>query len=321
MFKTPRHVVAAIGALVTIQGILFTIIDHNRFSLAFTLAGLLIVAGGLHIETLAAIKEAKINLDWLLEWFGSYLRERAAHRAEQREQLRLRQPEETLPVSEPANDPDARTRSQPSRDQDFDDEQCAGTEYERSTMLWSPGTAAVLSLIIPGLGQLYKGHPFKSLAWFVFVVSGYAAMAIPGVILHACCVLGAFSGDPTTVVVEGNQTYHVQVVGTSHHQRELTRLAGGKKPDSASVFINAVLAYEDSNKHDRNAIVVTINGIEVGHLERTNARLHRMHMEAAQLSGSTCQCAALIIGGWKRRRWFRVVDEGHFGVRLDIPWL
>lgn len=56
MFKSPRYIVASIGALVTIQGLLFTIIEHNNFSLAVTLLGLCIVAGGLHVESLAALR-------------------------------------------------------------------------------------------------------------------------------------------------------------------------------------------------------------------------------------------------------------------------
>lgn len=62
---------------------------------------------------------------------------------------------------------------------------------------WSPGIAAVLSLVIPGAGQMYKGQIFNGLLWLLFVVVGYALFIVPGVILHLCCIVGASMGDPT----------------------------------------------------------------------------------------------------------------------------
>jgi hypothetical protein len=61
---------------------------------------------------------------------------------------------------------------------------------------WSLGVAAVLSVLIPGLGQVYKGQIFNGLAWFLFVLVGFVAFIVPGLILHLCCVVGASSGDP-----------------------------------------------------------------------------------------------------------------------------
>ena len=61
---------------------------------------------------------------------------------------------------------------------------------------WSPGVAAVLSLVIPGAGQIYKGQIFNGLFWLILVVIGYVAMVIPGVVLHIFCIIGAASGDP-----------------------------------------------------------------------------------------------------------------------------
>jgi TM2 domain-containing membrane protein YozV len=61
---------------------------------------------------------------------------------------------------------------------------------------WSPVVAAILSLILPGLGQLYKGQPINGLVWFLVVVAGYATLIFPGLVLHLCCVLGAMMGNP-----------------------------------------------------------------------------------------------------------------------------
>lgn len=59
---------------------------------------------------------------------------------------------------------------------------------------WSPMVAALLSFVIPGLGQFYKGQPINGLVWFVIVLGGYVAFIIPGLVLHACCILGAAMG-------------------------------------------------------------------------------------------------------------------------------
>jgi TM2 domain-containing membrane protein YozV len=63
--------------------------------------------------------------------------------------------------------------------------------------LWSPGVAAVLSLVIPGAGQMYKGQVINGLAWLFLTCLGYfMCCVLPGVVLHLCCILGAASGDP-----------------------------------------------------------------------------------------------------------------------------
>ena len=61
---------------------------------------------------------------------------------------------------------------------------------------WSPGVAAVLSFLFPGLGQMYKGQIFNGLLWMVITVVGYICFIVPGVVLHLCCVIGAASGNP-----------------------------------------------------------------------------------------------------------------------------
>lgn len=61
---------------------------------------------------------------------------------------------------------------------------------------WSPGIAALLSFIIPGAGQMYKGNVGSGLLWLVCVVVGYALFIVPGVILHIICIITATAGDP-----------------------------------------------------------------------------------------------------------------------------
>ena len=54
----------------------------------------------------------------------------------------------------------------------------------------------LLSFLIPGLGQLYKGQLINGFIWFVVVIIGYIALIVPGLILHLCCIGGAGMGDP-----------------------------------------------------------------------------------------------------------------------------
>ena len=61
---------------------------------------------------------------------------------------------------------------------------------------WHPGIAAVLSLVIPGAGQMYKGAVGTGILWLIFVSIGYVCLVIPGLVLHLFCILGAASGDP-----------------------------------------------------------------------------------------------------------------------------
>jgi TM2 domain-containing membrane protein YozV len=57
--------------------------------------------------------------------------------------------------------------------------------------------AAVLSLVIPGAGQMYKGQVLNGLVWLLLVAVGYALFIVPGIVLHLCCIFGASMGNPT----------------------------------------------------------------------------------------------------------------------------
>jgi TM2 domain-containing membrane protein YozV len=61
---------------------------------------------------------------------------------------------------------------------------------------WSPGIAAVLSLAIPGAGQMYKGRLGAGFGWLVGTALGYLCFILPGIVLHILSILNAYSGDP-----------------------------------------------------------------------------------------------------------------------------
>ena len=61
---------------------------------------------------------------------------------------------------------------------------------------WSPGVAALLSLVSPGAGQMYKGRVGTGLFYLFLVIIGYAFFVVPGLILHILCIIDASQGNP-----------------------------------------------------------------------------------------------------------------------------
>lgn len=60
--------------------------------------------------------------------------------------------------------------------------------------------AAILSLFIPGLGQLYKGHFVQAILWFLVVGAAYGLLywfifALVPIVLHIICILQAYFMD------------------------------------------------------------------------------------------------------------------------------
>jgi TM2 domain-containing membrane protein YozV len=60
----------------------------------------------------------------------------------------------------------------------------------------SNGTAAVLSLFIPGAGQMYKGNTAKGFGWLLGAGIGYMLLIVPGIIVHIVCIFNAATSDP-----------------------------------------------------------------------------------------------------------------------------
>ena len=55
----------------------------------------------------------------------------------------------------------------------------------------SPGIAAVLSVIIPGLGQVYSGNLLSGALWFLATGVAYW-LWLPGPFVHAACIWFAY---------------------------------------------------------------------------------------------------------------------------------
>lgn len=108
--------------------------------------------------------------------------------------------------------------------------------------------------------------------------------------------------------------YEFEVVGESHYQRALKALAGDHGDDAADVQTTAVLVPYDSNPYDDKAVKVLIDGHEVGHLSRDDARGYRRRLAAKKQGMVPAQCGALIMGGFIGRDG----ERASYGVRLDM---
>ncbi|MEM7411160.1 MAG: hypothetical protein AAF430_13070 [Myxococcota bacterium] len=58
----------------------------------------------------------------------------------------------------------------------------------------NPGIAAVLSVLLPGLGQVYTGRLTAGGAWFLGTLFCYWAVLLPGFLAHAVCIWSAYRG-------------------------------------------------------------------------------------------------------------------------------
>ena len=60
----------------------------------------------------------------------------------------------------------------------------------------SPGIAAVLSVLLPGLGHVYSGRLGAGALWFLGTAFAYWAVILPGFLVHALCIWSAWRTCP-----------------------------------------------------------------------------------------------------------------------------
>ncbi len=65
-----------------------------------------------------------------------------------------------------------------------------GTGLIRREVGIRPVIAFVLS-VIPGLGHIYQGHPWRGIVWFFAIVIAYTASQPLGFLLHLVCAANA----------------------------------------------------------------------------------------------------------------------------------
>jgi hypothetical protein len=110
--------------------------------------------------------------------------------------------------------------------------------------------------------------------------------------------------------IQGTGRCDLAVVGESHYQTALTRIAGPQTPDGRRITCLAVLYVEPKNQHDPNAVRVEIDGSTVGHVPREVAPALRHALAQGGIGpGGRAGCDAVIAGGRTGQS---------YGVWLDI---
>ena len=56
---------------------------------------------------------------------------------------------------------------------------------------FNSGVAAILSLFVPGLGQMCQGRTITGLLCLVLIPLGYLAFIVPGLVMHLACIVDA----------------------------------------------------------------------------------------------------------------------------------
>jgi hypothetical protein len=97
----------------------------------------------------------------------------------------------------------------------------------------------------------------------------------------------------------------VAVVGTSNYQKALKRVSGWTKSEGpVERYHNAIVELEPTNPYDKNAIKVTVNGLLIGYIAKSD---HRLMLGKVRKAGGAALAEVVLIGG---------VDGKLLGARL-----
>jgi Zn-finger nucleic acid-binding protein len=106
--------------------------------------------------------------------------------------------------------------------------------------------------------------------------------------------------------------WSVQVVGESHYQSALEKIAGGRSEHGADKYCIARLVREPTNRYDANAVRVEVSGQTVGYVSRDDAEDVQELLQKLDGEGRPAWIRATIVGGWQRED-----SRGSFGIELD----
>jgi hypothetical protein len=109
----------------------------------------------------------------------------------------------------------------------------------------------------------------------------------------------------------GDGAFAFPVVGLSHHQAVLERIAGGRSQNGVKKFCAALLIPEPDNPYDSDAVAVYIGREQAGYLSRGVAPEFLEALEHAGFGRAACE--AVVVGGWDHGPR----DRGDFSVRLN----
>jgi hypothetical protein len=93
---------------------------------------------------------------------------------------------------------------------------------------------------------------------------------------------------PQMIILDGDNTFQIEVVGESHYRANLRRIAGPCDNDDVEVVKTGYLVPEPRNQHDPNAMRVDVDQLQVGYLTRPAAAqlspvLRKLHLVAVQV--------------------------------------
>jgi hypothetical protein len=109
----------------------------------------------------------------------------------------------------------------------------------------------------------------------------------------------------------GSDAFAIPIVGESHRQVALRRLAGDRRKRGLEVTFTAVLIPEPHNEYDPNAVRVNENGgPQLGYLSRDDAAAYAAVFQALHQTGRFGACRAKLVGGTK--------GKPSIGVVLDL---
>ncbi|WP_313075872.1 hypothetical protein [Melaminivora sp.] len=107
------------------------------------------------------------------------------------------------------------------------------------------------------------------------------------------------------------------VVGESHYHAAIAKVAGNTGGAHADKKCTAFLVPQDSNPHDKDAVMVVIDGHHVGHLSRSDASDFRERLKDEGIPGAVTSCGAHI--GWGGRG--REGKQLSYSIKLKVSML
>jgi hypothetical protein len=118
-------------------------------------------------------------------------------------------------------------------------------------------------------------------------------------------------GDAIAARIELFGHRDVRIVGTSHRQDVLQKIAGNALGRGEHVAFTALIVPEPENPHDPNAIAVVAQGLgPIGYFGRRDAVRYRALAQELIRREAVGVCEAFLTGGWD--------DEASIGVKLEI---
>lgn len=106
-----------------------------------------------------------------------------------------------------------------------------------------------------------------------------------------------------------------EVKGELSYQYELGIVAGDKTEEGTEYkTANAILEREFDNKYDKNAVKVTIEGLTVGYIPKTQNKIYHKLLIRLEEKNIIPYVRANFTGGWDRGMF----NKGNIGITLDI---